>query len=149
MALAGYVGLEAALAEMPVLQGFLLLLEGVSQLLTSCMACRGSGVRVSLAPFFNKVSPTLAFERSARAAFLVQNGLITFFVGQSVRQMAVSGRIAPKSWRTQASTGKSPFSGLYNINSKYQIRTTEAPPIAALSNQPSVRTGCFHNTETS
>ena len=50
MALAGYVGLEAAFAEMPVLQGFLLLLEGVSQPLTSCMACRGSGVRVSLAP---------------------------------------------------------------------------------------------------
>ena len=96
-----------------------------------------------------EVSPTLAFERSARAAFLVQNGLITFFVRQSVRQMAVSGRVAPKSWRTQASTGKSPFSGLYNINSKYQIRTTEAPPIAALSHQPPVRTGCFHNTVTS
>ena len=50
MALAGYVGLAAGFAEMPALQGFLLLLEGVSQLLTSCMACRGSGVRVSLAP---------------------------------------------------------------------------------------------------
>ena len=50
MALAGYVGLAAGFAEMPALQGFLLLLEGVSQLLTSCMACRGSVVRVSLAP---------------------------------------------------------------------------------------------------
>ena len=50
MALAGYVGLAAGFAEMPALRGFLLLLEGVSQLLTSCMACRGSGVRVSLAP---------------------------------------------------------------------------------------------------
>lgn len=50
MALAGYVGLAAGFAEMPVLQGFLLLLEGVSQLLTSCMVCRGSGVRVSVAP---------------------------------------------------------------------------------------------------
>ncbi len=50
MALAGYVGVAAGFAEMPALQGFLLLLEGVSQLLTSCMACRGSVVRVSLAP---------------------------------------------------------------------------------------------------
>jgi len=50
MALAGYVGLAAGFAEMPALQGFLLLLEGVSQLLTSCMACRGSVVRVSVAP---------------------------------------------------------------------------------------------------
>ena len=50
MALAGYVGLAAGFAEMPALQGFLLLLEGVSQLLNSCMVCRGLVVRVSLAP---------------------------------------------------------------------------------------------------
>ena len=74
MALAGYVELEAAFAEMPLLQGFLLLLEGVSQLLTSCMACRGSGVRVSLAPFPREPSLRLKFWRLERAAFLMPYG---------------------------------------------------------------------------
>jgi len=51
------------------------------------MACRGSGVRVSLAPFFEKVSRYLPFGRSVRTAFLVQNGQISFFV----RQMPLTG----------------------------------------------------------
>ena len=50
------------------------------------MACRGSGVRVSLAPFFKKVSPALAFERSTRAAFFDAKSLNITFDAQNDAQ---------------------------------------------------------------
>ena len=50
------------------------------------MACRGSGVRVSLAPFFKKVSSALAFERSTRAAFFDAKLLDITFDAQSDAQ---------------------------------------------------------------
>ena len=50
------------------------------------MACRGAGVRVSLAPFLKKVSPLLSSERSTRAAFLVRNGLFIFCAPNAIRR---------------------------------------------------------------
>ena len=62
------------------------------------MACRGSGVRVSLAPFFKKVSQALAFERSVRAAFFYAKSLNITFDAQSDAQnlgvQALSGASA-------------------------------------------------------
>ena len=58
------------------------------------MACRGSGVRVSLAPFFKKVSPVLAFERSTRAAFFDAKSLNFTFDAQNSGVRALSGASA-------------------------------------------------------
>ena len=67
------VQIRLAFLETPVPQWLLLVYDLVLGERLRRMACRGSGVRVSLAPFSKKVSPALASERSTRAAFLMPN----------------------------------------------------------------------------
>ena len=58
---------------------------------TSYMACRGSGVRVSLAPFFEKVSPSLTSERSTLALFYTKRLNITFDTQSDAQNSGVRG----------------------------------------------------------
>ena len=55
MALASYSGLSSDSLADPVVLGILLSFQGVSKVLTSCMACRGSAVRIRLAPLIESL----------------------------------------------------------------------------------------------
>ena len=49
----------------------------------------------------------------------------------------------------QFQTGESPFSSVFRDSAKYQIRPPEWPYLLPLSNQPTVRTGCFQFSQKS